>query len=646
VCGITGYTHATRPYDQDLIARITHLISHRGPDAEGVYVSNNVSLGNVRLKIIDLEGGNQPLISPDGRTILVYNGEIYNYRELRQELEASGHQFHSQSDTEVLLGCFMQWGTDCFARVKGMFAAAFWQEDHQRLTLVRDRLGIKPLYYAHRNGQLYFGSELKVILAHPEIPRTLDLAALEQYLSLNYVPSPRTLVEGIEKLPPGHVLEWKNGNIQVWPYWRLSFTPQSGMVEAEALERLDDLLSQSIRQHLISDVPLGVLLSGGVDSSTIVHYAARHSASRLKTFSISFTGRSFNEAPYFQSVARLYGTDHHEFDLSRDLDLPGTICQFAQYADEPCGDSSSLPVWYLSKLCRQFVTVTLSGEGADELFGGYLTYQADKLAGWASHVPEVFRRAGLSLLHRWWPVSEEKISLEYMLKRFLAGTFLSPLERHCYWNGAFSSTEKAALCRFPGSPRADLHRLAEWNAQLGPLNRFLCFDQHYYLADDILAKVDRMSMAHSLEVRPPFLDHEIVEFTATLPEQFKIRGSRQKYLLKRLMQGKLPDQVLSRKKMGFDIPAHDWMRRELRPLLLDVLSPEALRQTGLFNSPVLEGYIHDHLEGRINIGFHLWGLMILFLWMRKWGIQPPVVTSNISLQQAAMGKMTLVESES
>jgi asparagine synthase (glutamine-hydrolysing) len=637
VCGIAGYTHLDRPADRARISYITHLLSHRGPDEEGVYVRDRVSLGAVRLKIIDLAGGQQPMASEDGQTVLVYNGEIYNYRELRESLVSRGHRFQSSSDTEVLLRAFLEWDTECFQRLKGMFAAAFWQEAQGRLVLVRDRLGIKPLYFCLRRGQLYFGSELKVLLAHPEISRTLDLAAVDQYLSLNYVPCPRTLIEGIEKLPPGHVLEWKNGGIQTAPFWKLTFAPRKDLTEEEALVQLDQLLSTSMRQHLIADVPLGILLSGGIDSSTIVHYAASHSSTRLKTFSVSFQGRSFDEAKYFRRVATQYDTDHHEFDLSRDLNLPDTISQFAQYADEPCGDSSSLPVWYLSKLCRQWVTVTLSGEGADELFAGYVTYQANRLAKWARLIPGELRRALYGLAQRGFPVSEDKISLEYMIKRFLEGTFLGPFEAHCYWNGAFSERQKQLLCAFPRSSDNGIDVLANDSRGLGQLNRFLSFDQRYYLADDILAKVDRMSMAHSLEVRPPFLDHEIVEFAAQLPERFKIRGWTQKYLLKRLMRGKLPHDVLTRKKMGFDIPAHDWLRRELRPLLLDTLNPSVLRATGLFQPGVLESWMADHLEGRVNIGFHLWGLMILFLWMERWQIQSPCQETEAS-QEALLEK--------
>jgi asparagine synthase (glutamine-hydrolysing) len=601
-----------------LIRRIAADLRHRGPDQQGVYVSDAVSLAAVRLRIIDLAGGEQPLASEDGQTVLVYNGEVYNYREVRQTLEERGHRFRTQSDTEVVLRAFLEWDTACFRRLKGMFALALWQEQDRRLVLARDRLGIKPLYLARRGPQVYFGSELKCLLAHPEISRTLDLAAVWQYLSLNYIAWPRTPIEGIEKLPPGHYLDWQDGQMTVEPFWELRFEPRLDLQEPEAVEELDQLLRQSIREHLISDVPLGVLLSGGIDSSTIVHYAATASASRLRTFSVSFAGRSFDESRYFRQVAEQYNTEHHEFDLARGLGFQDTIRQFAAYADEPCGDSSSLPVWYLSRMCREHVTVTLSGEGADELFGGYLTYQANRLRRLARLAPASARRLALQAARQLLDVSEDKISAEYMLKRFLEGTFLPELEAHCYWNGAFSEDQKRRLCAF--SMEAPLPA----PPSLGPLNRFLWYDQRYYLSDDILAKVDRMSMAHSLEVRPPFLDHHLVEFAARLPERFKIRGRVQKYLLKRLMRDRLPAPILRRKKVGFDIPAHDWLRRELKPLLLEALHPSALARVGLFRPGAVERLLDDHLQRRANLGFHLWGLMVLLLWIERWQIESPL----------------------
>ncbi len=629
MCGIAGFTHIGRPGDRGLIRRITGLLRHRGPDQEGTYVSEGISLGAVRLRIIDLDGGQQPMSSGDGQTVLAYNGEIYNYRELRETLEARGHGFRSDSDTEVLLRAFLEWDTECFAKLRGMFAAALWQQRGRRLVLARDRMGIKPLYFTRRAGQIYFGSELKVLLAHPQISRTLDLAALHQYLSLNYVPCPRTLVEGVEKLPPGHFLEWSAGRTSLHPFWELQFCPDEDLKEEEAVEQLDGLLRRAIREHLISDVPLGILLSGGVDSSTILHYAAEQSGRRLKTFSISFAGRSFDESRYFRAVAKQYSTEHCELDLSRDLDLEATVRQFADYADEPCGDSSSLPVWYLSRLCRRHVTVALSGEGADELFGGYLTYPADRLARRMRLLPAALRRLALGAVNRFLRVSDDKISREYMLKRFLEGSFLPPLEAHCYWNGAFSEEQKRLLCAFEAKPEWHVEALADGAGSYGFLNRFLWFDQRYYLPDDILAKVDRMSMAHSLEVRPPFLDHEIVEFAGRLPERLKIRAYRQKYLLKRLMRGKLPQEVLTRPKVGFDIPAHDWLRRELKPLLLEATSAAALARSGLFRPQAVQALLGDHFERRRNIGFHLWGILVLLLWMDRWQIRSPLQIQEI-----------------
>jgi asparagine synthase (glutamine-hydrolysing) len=503
-----------------------------------------------------------------------------------------------------------------------MFAVAIWTESKKRLLLARDRLGIKPLYLCRRGSDLYFGSELKAIFEHPEVERRLDLFGLNCYLNLNYVPWPHTLVQGIEKLPPGYLLEWRNGVVHSEPYWQLVFHPRAHRSLESALEELDWLLRQSIREHLVSDVPLGVWLSGGLDSSTILHYAAMETPSRLKTFSITFRGRSFDETTYIRQMVRKYGTEHHEFDLNPQADLHSAIEQFPYYSDEPSADAGALPVWFLSRLSRQHVTVALSGEGADELFGGYLTYLADRLARPMRWLNPVARRLFLRL-GRLWPVSDDKISFEYKLKRFLEGSLLPADQAHLFWNGTFSEHGKRAMFFF-ADPRAIARlftRLPPVSPEVAPLNRYLWFDQCYYLPDDILYKTDRMSMAHSLEVRPPFLDHRIVEFAAALPEQLKIRGFQQKYLLHRLMKNKLPSAICRRKKVGLDIPAHDWFRGVLRPLLLDTLTPDAVKQTQLFSWDAVHSLIQNHLERRANFGYHLWGLVTLFLWMKRWGIQ-------------------------
>jgi asparagine synthase (glutamine-hydrolysing) len=622
MCGIAGFTTLNRSPDRDVARRIAETLYHRGPDQQGIFEGRGATLCAVRLKIIDLSGGDQPIITDDGDTAIAFNGEIYNHREIRAELEGLGHRFRSHCDTETVLRAFLQWDTQCFSRMRGMFAAALWTESRGRLVLARDRMGIKPLYYCQRGGDVYFGSELKAILENSEVPRRLDVEALDTYLSVNYVPGPRTLIQGIEKVPPGHLLEWRRGKTQVEAWWKYPVGPPRRRSLEEAKEELDWLLNDSIREHMVSDVPLGVWASGGLDSSTVLHYAAAHCTGRLKTFSVSFNGRSFDESPYFREVARVYGTDHHEFDLNPDVELQTAIQDFAYYSDEPSADAGALPVWYLSRMSRRHVTVALSGEGADELFGGYVTYLADRLARPFRLIPSPLRRMMRRTLDRYMPVSDEKISLEYKLKRWIDGSWLHPDEAHFFWNGTFSPEQLQQLR--PGTKGSGLRALAErLGIDAAGVERYLRIDQNYYLPDDILYKTDRMSMAHSLEVRPPFLDHRIVEFAASLPASLKIRGFRQKFLLKELMRGKLPQAVLDRGKTGFDIPAHDWFRGPLRGLLMDTLTPKAVRAATVFDEEAIESLIRDHMERRINAGYHLWGLLTLFLWMRKWKVEVP-----------------------
>lgn len=621
MCGIVGFTQKGWLPESGRIERATAALTHRGPDQQGTFKSNLCSLGATRLKIIDLASGDQPILSDDKDVAIVFNGEIYNHQELRAELQQLGHTFHSHCDTETVLRAFLEWDTDCFARLRGMFAIALWTKSTQRLVLARDRMGIKPLYYARREDDLFFGSELKAILIHPEIDRRLSLDGLDCYLSLNYVPCPWTLVEGIEKLPPGHWLEWRDGEVYSESYWQLPFGVRSDWTLESAREELDGLLRQSVREHLISDVPLGMWLSGGIDSSTILHYAAE-SGAPLKTFSISFQGRSFDETAYIREVAHRYQTEHEELDLNPETNLREVIEEFSYYSDEPSADAGALPVWFLSKLSKSRVTVSLSGEGADELFGGYLTHRANRIAALARRLPRPALSLALTAL-RAWPVSDEKISLEYQLKRFLEGCRMTPERAHVYWNGTFSDAQKAALLgkQLPTALDDVLAELRGRPSTPDDLARFLWFDQKYFLQDDILNKSDRMSMAHSLEVRPPFLDHRIVEFAAGLPASLKIRGSEQKVILKELMRDKLPISVLRRKKVGFDIPAHDWLRGPLRSLMTDVLLDGASNYASLFRRDVIETYIRQHLERQINVGYHLWGLMVLFLWMKRWNIQ-------------------------
>ena len=639
MCGIVGFTHEDRSVLPSLIQGATSSLIHRGPDQQGIYETRNISLGAVRLTIIDLVSGEQPMRSQDGDTVLAYNGEVYNHAELRAELQSLGHHFLTTSDTEVVLEAFLEWDTECFRRLRGMFALAIWCESRKRLVLTRDRVGIKPLYFSRKGDDIYFSSELKGILYHPEIDRTLNMDGLNCYLRVNYVPAPHTLVQGIEKLPPGHLLIWQQGVTRVESYWQCP-TPSAAQkvwTLDSAKEQLDFLLRESVKEHLVADVPVGLWASGGLDSSTILHYAAEASAKPLKTFSITFKGRSFDEGAYIREVAEHYGTDHFEADLNADSDLRSAIQEFAYYSDEPSADAGCLPVWFLARMSSQQVTVALSGEGADELFGGYLTYLAGRYAQTARMVPAALRRMTIAGLQHW-PVSDDKISFEYKLKRFLRGSLLPPDESHIFWNGTFSEQEKAEFLR--GADPAPMAGILRNMPPVSGVNRYLLFDQHYYLPDDILYKADRMSMAHSLEVRPPFLDHRLVEFAASLPEDYKVRGSRLKFLLKELMKGKLPPAILGRKKVGFDIPAHEWFRGVLKPLLLDTLTEQAVKDTQIFRWEGVQAVMKRHMDRRDSFGYHLWGLLILFLWIKRWNIQTvsepePAGKSFVSLSATA-----------
>ena len=622
MCGIAGFTGTARDSDETIIRRMTDSLAHRGPDQQGCCSSVDVALGAVRLQVIDLAGGDQPMRSGDGQTTIAYNGEIYNFAEIRRRLETRGHCFQSNCDTEVALRGFLEWDTGCFERFRGMFAMAIWSERDRRLVLARDRMGIKPLYISRIGRDIVFGSELKALFAHPRVKRRLDHAGLQDFLSFNYVPSPRTMVEGIEKLSSGHYLEWRDGRVSTAPYWRLELKPDPRIREQDAVEELDQLLRESVAEHLVSDVPVGIWASGGLDSSALLHYAAERGGRPLRTFSIAFESKSCDESAWFREIARRYGTDHHEFELNRNSEVAAAMEEFSWYSDEPGADAGALPVWFLSKMTRQSATVALSGEGGDELFGGYLTYRADQLARPLRLAPRFLRRAALGTARALIPVSDAKVGFEYKLKRWLEGSLLRPDEAHLFWNGTFSREQKRLLLSGAnGWHPGELFGNLPSGAQVGFLNRYLLFDQQTYLQDNLLYKVDRMSMAHSLEVRPPFLDHRIVEFAARLPEHLKIRGSRQKVILRKTMQGKLPDSILRRKKAGLDIPAHEWFRGPLLPLLRQTLTPEAIRATSLFNPDETERLIRDHTERRINAGYHLWGLVTLFLWLKRWNIE-------------------------
>ena len=629
MCGILGYSHISQALPSGVLTSGLNSLVHRGPDHPGRFVSGQISLGATRLRILDLKGGDQPFPSPDGNVVVIFNGEIFNNREIRSELEAQGICFRTRCDTEVVLQAFVRWGGACFSRFRGMFAIAVWVQSEQRLILARDRMGIKPLYYCLHDGEIFFGSELRAILAHPGVPRKISLTGLNCYLSLNYVPGPHTMVEGIAKLMPGHVLEWQKGICNILPI-EVAAAPAPQLSLDEACQQLDELLLQSVAEQLVSEVPVGLWLSGGLDSTTILHYAARAHPGRLRTFSVTFEGRSFDEGQYAREVSRRYGTEHSELDLSPSADLADAIEQIADLSDEPNADAGAVPLWFLSEMSRKDATVLLSGEGADELFAGYLTYRADRYNAAARLAPVFLRKAALACA-RLLPVSDEKIGFEYKMKRFLQGSLLAPDFAHVFWNGTFCEAGKRSV--FLYSDPEPLAAILGGRSTGSLLQRSLAFDQRYYLPDDILHKVDRISMAHSLEVRPPFLDPRIVDFANSLPDVFKLRGAESKYVLRRLMRDKLPSATLRRPKVGFDIPIHDWLRGVLKPLLLDTLSEEAVSATNLFRWPAIERLLREHLDRKANWGYHLWGLMVLLMWIKRWSIEcPPTDTARTMLE--------------
>ena len=620
MCGIVGYTQYFRPLPPSVLDSGLHGLVHRGPDCQAAFVARHISLGATRLRVVDLNGGEQPLHSPDGDCVLVFNGEIYNHLTLREELEARGRHFRTRCDTEVVLNAYLEWGDDCFRRLRGMFAAALWSKLEQRLVLVRDRMGIKPLYYCMHGGEIFFGSEMKCIFAHPDVPRRIDLKGLNYFLSLNYLPGPFTLVEGITKLLPGHLLEWQRGRISIMSY--IARAPENEVPRnlEEATEQLDWLLNQSIAEHLPSDVPMGIWLSGGIDSSTITHYAAQFSSSPLRTFSITFHGKSFDEAQYVRLISEHYGTQHTELDLCEVGDLADVIRDMCYYSDEPGADAGAVPVWYLARITRPTTTVVLTGEGADELFGGYLTYRANQYRRISARMPRFLLKASLYCAQRI-RASDEKIGFDYKLKRFLQGSLMSAEAAHLFWNGTFSEEEKRSFFRF-----ADSGPVSELLKQIRPggvIERYLSFDQRYSLPDALLYKVDRMSMAHAIEARPPFLDERIVDFAARVPERYKVCGTQTKLVLRQLMKDKLPQAILKRPKVGLDIPIHEWFRGILLPLLSETLNETSLDEVGLFDWQVVNALIEQHLNRKANWGYHLWGLLTLMLWLKRWKVETP-----------------------
>jgi asparagine synthase (glutamine-hydrolysing) len=617
ICGSYDYTRGRTP-DRAVLEQMNQALVHRGPDGGGIHVDGPVGLAARRLAIIDLAHGDQPMLSDDGQVCVVQNGEILNHLELRRELERSGARFRTQCDTEVLLHLYLRHGPEFVSRLRGMFAVALWDRRQRSLLLARDRFGIKPLYYQDGDGSLSFASELKSLLRRPAFSRRVDRDALHAYLAFNSIPAPLTIFAQARKLPPGHLLLCGPDGVNVTRYARPAPAPAAALRReppGELAEELRTRLQDSVRAHLLADVPVGVLLSGGVDSSVLAALAATASSERVSTFSIGFRERTFNELDLARQVAERYGTDHHELVVSPHIAelLPKLVAAF----DEPFADSSAVPTFLVSELASSQVKVVLSGEGGDELFGGYETYAAHQLAERVG--PAVTRLA--PLIERV-PSSSRRVSLEYRAKRFARAAALPALERHHGFKEIFSAAQRDRLLlaqwRDPAAdPLAGWRRRFEETESAPLLARLQDIDLGIYLADDLLVKTDRMSMFHSLEARVPYLDPVVADLALALPTSLKVRGLSKKRLLRRAAGPLVPPAILRARKRGFSIPAAAWLRGELAPLARELLAAERTRQQGYFEPAAVRELLDDHLARRQDYSRQLWGLMSFSLWVEQ-----------------------------
>ena len=623
MCGIAGFVESSSVADpfgpddsRDLIHRMCDVIRHRGPDDEGVLVSDGVALGMRRLSIIDLSTGHQPIHNEDKTVWIVFNGEIYNFRELRRELEAAGHRFYTSTDTEAIVHAYEEWGTAAMGRLRGMFGLAIWDTRARRLLVARDRIGIKPLHYAAVGGRLYFGSEIKSLLCAPDLPRDLDVDALDHYLSFLYTPRDGSIFQSVRKLPPGHLLTWADGRLRVERYWQLPADETFEGSETDASVALFDVLTDAVRSHLVSDVPLGAFLSGGVDSSLVVGLMAQTSGARVKTFSIGFDEPAFDELEHARRVANHFGTDHHEFVVKPDA--ISILDRLVAHFDEPFADSSAIPTWYVSEMARRHVTVVLSGDGGDELFGGYDRYVPHpRVVAFDRYGSGPLRRvaatAALALPHG----SRGKDFLRHV-GRDNRGRYLDTIR-------FFSADDKPALLSNDLQNRLQQPdpeaRLARHFVRFAPLpwaSQMMRFDAETYLPGDVLTKVDRMSMAHSLESRVPLLDNDVIAFASRLPAAFKIKDGRRKHVLKEVAARLLPRDLVDRRKQGFGVPLGVWFRGNLRELFADTLLSAASLGRGYFQSAFVRRLVDDHLAGRRDHTLRLWQLVVFERWHQQY----------------------------
>ncbi len=624
MCGICGVVarNGIRPVTESLLRHMNDTIQHRGPDDAGYYLDEQAGLAMRRLSIVDLSTGDQPIPNEDQTVWIVYNGEIYNHQEVRRRLEQKGHQFKTQSDTEVIVHAYEEYGDDCVQHLNGMFGFAIWDTVRRRLLLARDRIGIKPLYYYLSLDHFVFGSELKSVIAHPDVPREIDFSAMDQFLTLEYIPSPRTIFQNVHKLPSGHRLILENGIARVEQYWNVE-TQEMPKGDEACIEALTELIRDAVKIRLMADVPLGAFLSGGIDSSAIVSFMSELSSDPVRTFSIGFGDPTYNELPFARMVAEQFGTNHHEEHLNADINE--MVMRLVSHFDEPFGDFSIFPTFLVSEMARKFVKVSLSGDGGDEIFAGYDTYVAQGLDQRVyGRLPRWVRQKMMPGLLSLIPPQSAKKGMINKAKRFVEGGALPSAWQHTRWMMFMNQQDKSALytpdvrAAINGdSPGALMEHYFQEAANSDRLAQQQYVDVKTYMVDNILVKVDRMSMATSLEARVPLLDHRVVEFGLNLPPHLKLHGNETKVILRRIMADRLPKAVLEKPKEGFSIPLKHWLRNDLRPLLSDLLSPGVVRNRGYFDPNTVSRWIGEHMTREANHSHRLWALMVFELWHRQ-----------------------------
>jgi len=623
MCGICGklYFDEERTVASDELRRMSGALAHRGPDGEGVWAEDNVGLAHRRLAIIDLrpEAG-QPMCNEDGTVWITFNGEIYNFHELRMDLEAHGHMFRTNSDTEAIVHAYEQYGRECLDRLRGMFAFAIWDARAKTLFLARDRIGKKPLFYFADQERFLFASEIKAILVDPAVAVRPDPKAIDQYLAMGYVPAPLSAFRGVQKLPAAHWLEIKNGRIEISRYWRLCYSPKRKISFRDAIAELQSQLAEAVRLRLMSDVPLGAFLSGGVDSSAIVAYMTRTMETPVRTFSVGFEDEAFDERPFARMVAERYGTKHTELVVKAPVAdiLPRVVWQY----EEPFADPSAVPSYAIAQLTRQYVTVVLNGDGGDESFAGYNRYLIDRLFRRGDVLPHQLRRAIAAAL-KCLPAASQGRGLLRKLAKLADLIALDPSRRYARWFGQFTPDERHGLYTKEfayatnGSDAEEkfVALFADSDAE-SDVDADLSTDVNLYLPDDLLVKMDRASMAHSLEARSPLLDHIFMEFVATLPSTMKLSGNRTKHIFKQSLRGVIPDVILDRPKMGFSAPISSWLRNELCEMTGDLLLSSRAKQRGYFRADVVERMWAEHISSHLDHSEKLWDLLVLELWHR------------------------------